>query len=86
MLQAPPWGLDDEDDSATTLLALASLQLEHAALDQDIKIRAIVVIDSGVGIARWEIATSKQRAERAAVLQRLRDRLLNAPLPPPEKS
>ena len=54
VLDDPPYGWDDEDDSATQLLAIAALALQHELLDPDLRERAIAMIDSGVPMWRWE--------------------------------
>ena len=78
VLRDPPWGFDDEEDTAVTFLALASLQLEHDALQQDIRERAIQAIDSGVLLWRWEESVEEQGAERIAALEAFKQRLPGA--------
>lgn len=76
VLKEPPWGFDDEEDAAAMILALASLQLEHNALDQAVRERAIAVIDSGVPLWGWEDLPDERLAERTAVLHKLKQQLL----------
>jgi hypothetical protein len=75
VLQEPPWGFDDEEDTAVTWLALAALQVEHHALDQVVRKRALDIIDSGVPLWRWEGQSDEKVAERTAVLQSFRQQL-----------
>lgn len=77
VLNNPPWGFDDEEDTATTVLALAALQMEYHVLSQSVKERAIDVIDSGVPLWRWEGLPDDRMASRIAVLQSLKQQLLD---------
>src|SRR5437016_10055019 len=46
--------VDDSDEGPVIYLALAALQLEQNALDEDIRKRALEIIDTGEGMDRWE--------------------------------
>jgi hypothetical protein len=76
LIDAPPWGWDDEEDAAVTYLALAGLQLEHRALDPAIRDKAIAIIDSEVPLWRWEGSPPERIAERVRVLGELREQLI----------
>lgn len=67
--------LDDADDGPVIYLALAALQLEQDALQQDIRKRALEIIDSGEGLDGWEEGGPLKLRERQQVLQDFRLRL-----------
>lgn len=77
LIDAPPWGWDDEEDTAATYLALAGLQLEYRALDPAIRDKAIAIIDSEVPLWRWESSPPERIAERVRVLRELREQLIS---------
>lgn len=70
----------DVDQEHLLWLALAAAQSELGRLDEDVKARALAVIDTGRGLELWEEAGSKELAKRKAVLAKLRDQL-TAPQP-----
>jgi hypothetical protein len=65
--------VDDMDDGPVVYLALATLQLEHGALQPEIRARALHVITTGQDLQRWEDPVD--RAARQHVLEQLRARL-----------
>jgi hypothetical protein len=67
--------LDDLDEGPAIYLALAALQLEHGALQQDICDRALQIIDNGEGLDAWEEGSSQKLQERKQVLEGLRAQL-----------
>jgi hypothetical protein len=67
--------LDDTDYGPVIYLALAALQLEHRALQQDIRDRALQIIDNGEGLDTWGEAGSRKLHERKQVLASLRAQL-----------
>lgn len=72
ILADPPWSWDDEEDSATQLLAIATLALQRGMLEPDLRDRAIAMIDSAVPMWRWEGAPSDRVSAREEVLAQLR--------------
>jgi hypothetical protein len=68
--------LEDEDDEATLYLALAALQLEQGELQEEVKARALQVIDSGQDLARWEDAKPEVYEARKQVLHNLKNQLI----------
>lgn len=67
---------EDEDDSTTVYLALASLQMEHGELQTDIKKIALEIIESGKGLEIWEESGEEELEERKNVLNELKRKLL----------
>ena len=67
--------LDDIDDGPVIYLALAALQLEHGALQPDIRERALQVINTGEGLDAWEEAGPRKLQERSQVLESFRVQL-----------
>lgn len=71
----------DADDQPVFWLALAAAQSQVGRLDDQVKARALDVIDSGQGLERWQEAGPKQLARRVAALAKLREQL-TGPQPP----
>jgi hypothetical protein len=67
--------LEDHDDGAVIYLALASLQLEHNALEHPIKAATLSIIKSGQGLERWEESGLEALTERKRILEELRMKL-----------
>ncbi len=67
--------VDDSDEGPVICLALAALQLEQGALDDDIRRRALEIIDTGEGLDRWEEVGPPKLLERKQVLENLRVQL-----------
>ena len=67
--------LDDVDYGPVIYLALAALQLEQDALQQDMRKRALEIIDSGEGLDGWEEAGPLKVQERQQVLKDFRAQL-----------
>lgn len=70
-----------EDEHHVLWLALAATQSGLGRLDDEVRTRALAVIDSGVGLQRWEQAGPKELAKREAALGKLRAQL-TGPQPP----
>jgi hypothetical protein len=66
--------IDDPDDGPVFWLALAATQWEYGCLGDDVRARAVEVIDSGVDLARWTGAAAKRRQKTLAAL---RDQLMS---------
>jgi hypothetical protein len=66
---------EDEEESAVIALALASVQWEYGRLDDEVRDRALEVIDSGLDLRRWE--GSPLLEKRRLVLSQLRLKLLS---------
>jgi hypothetical protein len=73
--------LADEDFAPVVWLALAVCQHEHGRLTPEIRDRALEVIDIAADLRLWEDADPRDRGRRAAVLTRVRARLMR-PQPP----
>lgn len=67
---------DDEDDSPTVYLALASLQMEHGELQADIKEVVLEIIENGKGLEIWEDSGEDELDERKKILNELKIQLL----------
>jgi hypothetical protein len=67
--------LEDSDDGPVFWLALASTQWDYGCLTEDVKQRAIAVVEGGANLPRW---SEKQLDKRRAVLAELKDKLLSA--------
>jgi len=65
----------DRDEAHVLWLALAATQFQLGRLDEDVKARAIEVIDSGRGLGLWVEAGPRELAKRKAVLNKLREQL-----------
>ena len=70
--------LEDEEDRNVVYLALAELQLGENCLQEDIREKALEIIESGADLERWEEAEEKDYESRKAVLDDLKERLINS--------
>jgi hypothetical protein len=61
--------LEDEDEGPLVYLALAALQLEQEELQPEIRQKALKIIESEQGLARWEEAGEEELAKRKRVLE-----------------
>lgn len=77
ILQAYSDMLDDEDEGPIVYLSLAVLQIEHESLHQEIKVKALEIIETGQGLTRWEEAGGKALANRKQTLANLKFKLSN---------
>lgn len=68
----------DEDEQHVLWLALAATQSSLGRLDEDVKARALHVIDAGVGLQLWEEAGPKELSKRKAALAKLRNQLVSS--------
>ena len=75
--------LGDDDGRPVVWLALAVAQSNVGRLTDDVKTRAIEMIDSGADLRRWETADAKTLAKRRAVLAKTREQLTSEQ--PPRK-
>jgi hypothetical protein len=66
--------IDDPDDGPVFWLALAATQWKYGCLGDDVRTRAIDVIDSGADVAKWSGAAAKRRQK---TLDALRDRWMS---------
>ena len=73
--------IDDSEDAAVFWIALAAAQYETGRLGDEVRDRALMIIDRGDDLARWDDA---DRAKRAKVLERLRGKL-SGPQPAPKR-
>jgi hypothetical protein len=73
--------LADQNTAPVVWLALAVCQHERGRLTPEVRDRALEVIDTGADLRRWEHLGPRERGRRAAVLTRLRARLMS-PQPP----
>jgi len=67
--------LDDPDDGASAILALAVTQSKIGRLDPSIRDRALAAIDRGGDLSVWAIDNPKLLARRKQVLAKVRDQL-----------
>jgi hypothetical protein len=65
----------DADEEHVLWLALAATQSQVGRLDDDVKARALDVIDNRRGLALWEEAGARPLAKREAALAKLRGQL-----------
>lgn len=65
----------DADEEHVLWLALAATQSRLGRLDDEVKARALEVIDTGRGLELWEEAGPKELAKRKAALAKLRKQL-----------
>lgn len=66
--------LDDPEEYGVFWLALATIQLEHNALVNNVKTNALDVINSNRDLLRWE--DSLDAAKRKQILEQLKNQLL----------
>ena len=74
----PPWpihGYCDEDDAATTYMALAAIQLQHGILTPEIRDKALEAATSHWAIGRfeWDGAPEERVTARKELLRRFSD-------------
>src|SRR3989344_1312494 len=74
--------INDYDEGPVFWIALAATQWRLGVLQEEVKTKALDVIDSGAGLVMW--TDPKDKAKRAAVLQKLKEQLLS-PQPPVKK-
>ena len=74
----------DEDDSIIFWLALALAQMESGRLLDDVRDRAVAIIDAGGDIERWREESESLARQRGKVLDRLRVKLVG-PQPSPKR-
>jgi len=67
--------LKDEEEGPIVYLSLAALQFDHNSLHQDIKDRALDIIETGRGLELWEEAGKEFLAERQETLKKLKLKL-----------
>lgn len=66
---------NDSDDAPVSWLTLAATQWRYGCLADDIKNRALSIIDTGAGLDQWEEAGRKALESRKKALAKLRDQL-----------
>jgi len=68
--------LDDPEDGTIFWLALAATQWKLGRLREDIKVKALEIIENGVDLKRWEQTNDKKLIEkRKVVLEKLKEQL-----------
>jgi hypothetical protein len=70
--------IKDYDDGPTVWFALALLQLDHGALQNEVRENALKAIEDGTGMSRWKEEIPVRQQERRAVLDELRSLLAKA--------
>jgi hypothetical protein len=75
---------DDPDESVVFWIALAAAQFETGRLQEDVRDRALALIEGGGDVARWEEESSVLARQRARVLERLAAKL-RGPQPEPKR-
>lgn len=68
------FGTLDADEEPVFWLSLAATQWKLGRLQDDVKSKALAMIENGTDLARWE-DDPKQKKKRAAVLEKLKDQL-----------
>ena len=68
--------LEDEDEGPIIYLSLAILQFKRDELQPEIRKKALEIIETGQGLARWEEAGEKEMAKRKQVLEKLKTELI----------
>ncbi len=76
--------LEDEDDAVVFWLALAGTQWKLRRLLDDVRDRAVAIIDAGADLRRWEDHSRSEVNQRKKHLAKLRELLLS-PHPRPKK-
>lgn len=66
----------DADEEHVLWVALAAAQHQVGRLEDDVRDRALHVIDGRVGLELWEEAGARELAKREAALAKLRDQLV----------
>ena len=69
------WTGLEPDEKPVFWLALAAAQSRLGRLDENVRRRALAVIDSGADLVRWRSAGPEVAADRSAVLDDLREEL-----------
>ncbi len=83
--------LNDSDDSEVIWLTLALLLWKDGWLMQDIKEKALAIIDSGSNLSRWQSENASMARKREIALRDLEEKLRSpqreekAPMKPPRK-
>jgi hypothetical protein len=75
---------EESSDFCDFWLALAAAQHQVGRLDDQVKARALAIIDSAQALGRWEAETSAELARRKSVLAKLRAQL-TGPQPSPKR-
>ncbi len=65
-----------KDDDTRVYLALASLQIEHGKVQEDIKQSALTIIESGKDLEAWKWDGKRALERRKKVLNELKTKLL----------
>jgi hypothetical protein len=73
--------LEDEDSGSVVWLALATVQWKLGRLQEEVKRKAIEIIDSGEDLKRWEDEPNLLK-KRRDVLEKLKEQLNSPTLPP----
>jgi hypothetical protein len=68
--------LEDDDEAVVFWLALAATQSKLGRLLDDVRRRAVEIIDSGADLRRWTDCRPAELRQRSAHLQKLRQQLL----------
>jgi hypothetical protein len=69
------FALEDTDDEPIIFLALAALQLEQGAIQEQVRARALEIIDSGQDLQRWEEESTEIFEARKQVLLDLKAKI-----------
>lgn len=75
---------DDEEEWCNYFYSLADYMWKKGLLTEEIRDKAVAMIDSGFGLELWRDAGEKTLAKRVAALDKFREQLLS-PLPPKKK-
>lgn len=75
---------DSGDEAYLFWLALADTQWRLGHLTQELRERALSILDSDADDSRWSGASVKEQKKRRAVMQQVKSRL-SSPQPPPKK-
>lgn len=67
--------LEDEDEGPLVYLVLAALQLKEGSVQNNIRKKALEIIESGDGLGRWEEAGEEALRQRVQALNILKDQL-----------
>ena len=74
----------DEEEWSCYYYSLADFMWKHGILTEDVRVRAIDMIDSGFGLEIWELEGTSTLNKRKKVLAEFREKLLS-PQPPKKK-
>jgi hypothetical protein len=75
----------DDESGPTAYWALALMQLQHGALQEEVRQKALDYIEKGTDLVRWEGATARSRKSREKVIHELRTILLHPESYKPKK-